>query len=159
MEIERLNRTDAGRLREIRLRALEDSPDAFGSTLSDQVHDPLQTWAESLDRLATFVAVLDGKDVGLVRAGPDAAEKSRAWLLSMWVAPEGRGQGIGDALVDTVVHWARKEGYLQVALDVGDTNLNAIALYERKGFRPTGHRGAFRPPRHHIAQHRRVLDL
>ena len=77
----------------------------------------------------------------------------------MWVAPVARGRGVGDGLVDAVVDWARAAGYPRVVLDVGDENLPAIRLYERKGFEPTGRTRTFSEPRTHIREHERALVL
>ena len=67
-------------------------------------------------------------------------------LISMWVAPEARRQGIGAALVDAVAHWARTRVLKRLFLDVVETNTPAIALYARKGFVPTGEAGTLLPP-------------
>jgi ribosomal protein S18 acetylase RimI-like enzyme len=159
MDIQRLS-VDAGlRLRHIRLRALADAPDAFGSTYAEAVARPMATWSEQLENIATFVAVKDGKDVGLVRCVGDAHLHDTAWLISMWVAPEARGQGIGDALVDAVIEYVRSTGSTRLLLDVADDNRQAIALYARKGFIPNGETGSLPSPRHHICEHQRELRL
>jgi GNAT superfamily N-acetyltransferase len=99
------------RLRRIRLRALADAPDAFGSTYADVAVRPLETWAKQLHEIATFVAVKDGEDVGLVRCASDEQDHDTAWLISMWVAPESRGQGVGSALIDAVIEFTRTSGF------------------------------------------------
>jgi hypothetical protein len=49
-----------------------------------------------------------------------------------------RGQGVGEALVDAVVGWARQRGTRSVWLDVREQNAHARRLYERCGFAATG---------------------
>ena len=44
MEIQRLSIDEALRLRHIRLRALADAPDAFGSTYAEASAHPLEIW-------------------------------------------------------------------------------------------------------------------
>lgn len=157
--VERLRPDEWERLRTIRLRALRDAPDAFGVTAARAAERSPESWREGLDHLATFVATRGGADIGLVRGAPDQDSPDGAWLISMWVAPEGRGLGVGDLLIASVVSWARTEGFGRLQLDVGDTNEHAIALYSRQGFEPTGHRGHLEPPRDHITEHRRELTL
>jgi len=159
IRIDRLTAGDWERLRAIRLRALADAPDSFGVTLARAEQRSVESWEEGLERLATFVATRQGVDVGLVRGAPDPDSPDGAWLISMWVAPEGRGLGAGDALIDSVIDWARAEGRRRLMLDVGDANAHAIALYDRKGFKPTGHTGCLAPPREHITEHRRERIL
>lgn len=159
MVIERLIERDADRLRAVRLRALEDAPDAFGSTHAEALTRGRDNWAAQLRNLATFVAVRDGVDVGMARGGPDHDRPGTAFLLSMWVAPEARGLGAGGALIDAIIAWARGAGFERLVLDVGDHNRAAIALYQRKGFEPTGVTGSLPAPREHVREHERALEL
>ena len=159
MDIQRLSMDEALRLRHIRLRALADAPDAFGSTYADVSAHPLDMWRQQLQEIVTFVAVHDGEDVGIVRCASDEHQHDTAWLLSMWVAPEARGQGVGNALIDAVIAYARARGAIRLLLDVGDQNQQAIALYARKGFKPNGHTGSLPAPRHHMREHQRELRL
>ncbi len=159
MKIHRLTGRDWKRGRDIRLRALRDSPDAFGSTLEREVLFSESDWISRLDRkdAVTFVAASDeGKDLGLVGGAPYGAD---AGLFSMWVDPAARGRGVGTILVKAVIEWAIEMGYSKVRLDVGDHNLPATAFYERNGFTATGVTGTLPPPREHITEHQRERDL
>jgi ribosomal protein S18 acetylase RimI-like enzyme len=160
ISVHRLGEEEWQRGKAIRLRALEDSPDAFGRLLGEELLFDDGLWQERLSRpnVATFVAVMGegGDDAGLVTGAPyDEA----VGLFSMWVAPEARGRGVGGALIDTLVDWARSNGNSELLLDVGDDNEPAIALYRRKGFERTGVIGTLPSPREYIAEHqrRRVL--
>ena len=67
VKIQRLTCDDAKRLREIRLRALVDSPDAFATTVEEVASQTPEFWERQLEQLATFVAIGDAGDVGIVR--------------------------------------------------------------------------------------------
>lgn len=55
----------------------------------------------------------------------------------MWVSPEVRGQGVGDALMAAVEGWAVRRGDIALKLAVFPHNAAAIALYRRNGYRDT----------------------
>lgn len=57
-----------------------------------------------------------------------------AELLSMAVAPNARGSGLGSRLVDTLLDQMKARGVDQVKVVAGDSNLAAISLYSRCGF-------------------------
>jgi ribosomal protein S18 acetylase RimI-like enzyme len=59
-------------------------------------------------------------------------------LFGMYVAPRGRGRGVGEALVRAVLEEARRRERPEVILEVASNNAPAIALYERCGFVRTG---------------------
>jgi GNAT superfamily N-acetyltransferase len=159
VEIVLLTVADGPRLRALRLRALRDAPYAFGSTYEASAAWPDESWTRQLIELVTFVVAVEGRDVGMVRCGPDEEAPDAAALRSMWVAPEARGRGAGDALIGAVVAWARGAGFRRVLLDVVDDNTAAVALYARHGFQPTGVTSSLPPPHEHGREHQRSLAL
>jgi hypothetical protein len=58
--------------------------------------------------------------------------------LSLYVAREHRGRGIGDALLSTLEERARALGYHKMVLAAFPTNGPGMRLYERHGFRTVG---------------------
>jgi ribosomal protein S18 acetylase RimI-like enzyme len=158
-KIERLFVGDEDRLRRIRLRALRDAPDAFETTFEAASGQPLESWRQQLETLATFVAVADGLDVGMVRGARQDGRHETADLISMWVAPEARHRSLGSALIVAVVGWARSEGFQRLVLEVTEGNTAALALYARAGFIPTGHVGSMRLPRAHLREIELALTL
>ncbi len=130
--------------RDLRLRALADAPSAFGSALADWQGDgdTEDRWRGRLALPAShnLVALLDGEPVGMASGVPADGAQSAAELISMWVAPQARGRGVGDALVLAVEAWARARGADTLELAVFEDNDAAAALYERHGFADTGRR-------------------
>jgi GNAT superfamily N-acetyltransferase len=127
-------------LRNIRLEALVDSPDFFGSTHADQLAITEIAWRESIARGGTFFAYTSGSNgtlpsglVGGLHEVPNTVE-----LVSLWVRPKARGQGVGQALVRAVMGWARERRATRVHLWLTDTNEPARLLYQRCGFTLTG---------------------
>jgi GNAT superfamily N-acetyltransferase len=59
-------------------------------------------------------------------------------LVFVWVSPRMRRRGLGTALVEQVLAWARAQGAARVHLRVTDGNLPAERLYTRSGFVRTG---------------------
>jgi ribosomal protein S18 acetylase RimI-like enzyme len=159
VQLIQLRTTEWQRLRSIRLSALRDSPDAFGSTLDEANGWSAEAWSEQLGQLPTMVAVKDGADVGMARWAQDQNRPDTAWLISMWVAPIARRAGVGSALINAIVERVRAAGITRLLLDVADDNAAAIALYELNGFAPNGQIGSLPPPRTHIREHRRERRL
>lgn len=148
--------------RAIRLRALADAPDAFGSTLAAEEALAPETWAARLARSATsgidraLAAEANGELVGLAWAKEDADEAAIVNLYQMWVAPQARGQGVAGALLDEAVRWAVERGAQAVQLGVTCTNAGALRLYQRAGFVDTGVREPLRPGAELIEQRMRL---
>ena len=161
-EVRRAEPHDWQRIREIRLRSLRDSPDAFGTTLAHDEARPDTEWrtrAEN-DDVAQFLATTqEGNPIGIAVGAPYTDYEDTAGLFAMWVAPESRGQKVGRAIVNAVVSWARNENYKRLILDVADENTVAVHLYESCGFITTGKTSTLPHPRQHIQEHERSLSL
>lgn len=92
---------------------------------------------------AAFVAVTNARPqqvVGIVTAEGNGrrAIRHRA-TIGLTIARDWRRQGIGQALMERVIHWARASGFItRLELDVLVRNEAAITLYERLGFQREG---------------------
>ena len=141
--------------RAMRRAALADAPTAFGSTLAEWsgAGDTEERWRSRLEGVAhNVLAELDGRQAGMVSA--TSAVEGDVELISMWVAPDARGKGVGDALVTHVRDWALELGAVRVVLDVRADNTFAISLYARHGFLDVGEvtdPGASPPERRMVA--------
>ena len=144
--------------RDLRLRALADSPDAFGSTLAAEAGRPDAEWARRLASSADvrvslpLVAEQDGELIGLAWGRIDASAPDVAALYQMWVAPTHRGRGVGRKLLEAVIAWATAQNaaFLELGVTCGDSP--ARRLYERAGFKPFGEPQPLRPGSTLLAQ-------
>ena len=142
MQIRRVRADEWRALRDVRLRALEEAPYAFGTRYEEARGRAERWWIEWTarscdgDGQAFFIAWDGGDPVGI--AGTYLEEDGRRWLISMWTDPASRGKGVGPALVDTVVAFARSAGSSELFLEVTHGNEAARVLYERCGFVATG---------------------
>ena len=58
-------------------------------------------------------------------------------MKRLYVGPDGRGLGIGKALMDRVIQMAREMHYRQMRLDTLSTMTAAISMYKKAGFAET----------------------
>lgn len=92
---------------------------------------------------AVFVAETPEGIVGRLSVARDSHPASRHVAdLGLIVAASHRRKGIGTALLDAAVSWARESGVRKLELHVFPHNEGAIALYEKYGFRREGYRTA-----------------
>jgi ribosomal protein S18 acetylase RimI-like enzyme len=133
---------DWERVRDVRVRALAEAPFVYGSRLEEEQDRPESFWRARLERqaAATFLALDGHQTVGLVRTLVAPEDVTSAELISMWVAPHARGQGVGRQLVAAVVEWAAHHDSTSVQLWVTETNAAARRLYESCGFVLSGGR-------------------
>lgn len=89
-------------------------------------------------RLPTTLATFRPEGMALGRAAGPEAE-----LLTLAVAPEARGRGVGATLVAAYEAAALERGAEESFLEVAETNAPARALYDRLGYRPAGRRPGY----------------
>jgi ribosomal protein S18 acetylase RimI-like enzyme len=125
-----------------------------GEALGPYVDDDT-SWRECRAMFASYLerggfallAERDGELVGYAVVGiapvsdtllPDTWQTGErvAEIESLSVAPEARGAGIGSALLDRIDAELEGEGISDVLVGAVVTNVDAIRLYERRGFRP-----------------------
>ena len=100
------------------------------------------------DKLAERIRqLLDGGDTAvlLAGAGPDGlavlrfrpalwSEALECYLAELYVVPAARGRGLGRALMNAAMDFARDEGADYMDLGTAETDVAARALYESLGF-------------------------
>lgn len=137
-------RSDEWKLyRDIRLRALESDPLAFGTTLNSALERNNSFWIERAMRNATssteslWIAQHSDIAVGIAGIFPVLQDFH---LYHMWVDPGFRRLHIGVRLMDSAIGWVKSEHPSAVIkLNVNKSQFAAIRLYVSRGFVPTGH--------------------
>ena len=120
----------------------------FQGTVPAAFFDPYLASAEDVigrmrDDGTVLVATIDDRIVGTVTYFRDANDEGMpvrmpdgtAGLRATAVDPAWRGQGIGRALVEACLERAARDAATSIALHTADFMVDAVALYERAGFR------------------------
>jgi L-amino acid N-acyltransferase YncA len=134
---------DAAAYQALRLRALQEHPEAFGSAYEDECTRPLAAVAERLQALPerfTLGAWSTGELVGIVSFYQSAGRKvcHRGGVGGMYVASAARGQGAGRALLAELINRARRLPALEeIILAVTVGNVTARSIYLAVGFQPS----------------------
>ncbi|BFL40359.1 ribosomal protein S18-alanine N-acetyltransferase [Agathobaculum sp. NSJ-28] len=95
---------------------------------------------EELGKGLFLVAERDGVAVGYVGCQTVLDE---GYITNVAVSPDCRRQGVGRALIGTLVSHAGAQGLAFVTLEARTSNMPAIALYENAGFQKVGVRKNF----------------
>jgi len=126
-------------LRRIRLMALAESPTAFETMFADAAAWSHERWRERARGSTTsrlFMAYRNGHPAGM--AGIYAEDDGSVQVISVWVRPEQRRQGVARVLIAAAIEFAVAAGLSPVLLWVAEGNTAARCLYEELGFRVTG---------------------
>jgi GNAT superfamily N-acetyltransferase len=148
VQIRRIRADEGPKNRDIRLRMLSESPDAFHSTVAATQARPNGYWrnlarcSALAEHRVIYVAESDGQWCGsaggVLDVGGSAVE-----VVGVWVDPVYRGQGVAAAMIASVLAWGRERSTAGAQLWVHDANDTAIRLYVRLGFTMTDQRQAF----------------
>lgn len=123
--------------RDVRLKALADSPQAFGITYAEAEANAASVWQQRADGPGPVVVALRGARpvaMGGLHAPEDSTD---AFVWGMGVEPESRGSGLGSGVLAELLAQAAQMDK-PVVLHVTEGNDGARRLYERHGFVSTG---------------------
>jgi ribosomal protein S18 acetylase RimI-like enzyme len=135
IEIRPLGSADAVAYRDLRLAALRDTPEAFGSTFERESVQPLAWFRDRLGNSHVFGAFrsLELLAVAGFARREGEKEKHKGLLWGMYVRPDARNAGIGRQLLEVVLAHAREHVEV-IQLCVVSGNEGARRLYARLGF-------------------------
>jgi GNAT superfamily N-acetyltransferase len=126
--------------RDVRLRALAESPGSFTATLAEETDREEQFWRDRMTRSLRLLAEQGPVPQGIVSLGPYEQEPSAAEVFGLYVVPEARGTGVAWRLVEAAAALATRQAYLQLYYWVGTDNGRAVGFAENFGFRTTDYR-------------------
>jgi GNAT superfamily N-acetyltransferase len=135
--------------RRLRLLALQDSPDSFGSTYEREAEFTDEEWISRLNasnrakHALPLIAELDGVAVGLAWGQIHSSSSipmntDAAHVYQMWMSPRARGYGLSKLLLNSIIDWAKKSNRKVVCLEVTIVNEAAVNLYKSIGFVAAG---------------------
>ena len=140
--IKKLDKNYWQELKEIRLEALQKSPDSFLASFEEESQSPDTIWIEKLENFTHFGYFFNEKIIAFCQLSFEKAKKilHTATLSSMFVSYERRGEGIGLELVNYVKNYAKNHGVKHLYLGCNAQNHCAIKLYKKSGFKVFGTR-------------------
>lgn len=145
MEFRKLVAEDASAYWELRLEALQNSPEAFGTSYEEAIQreNPIERVKGNFKVKGnyTFGAFNQYKLIGMVTLSQESSlkMKHRANIFAMYVSPAGRGKGIGKALMELAIEQARDSHEIEkINLSVVSSNGAAKNLYVQLGFKIFG---------------------
>jgi GNAT superfamily N-acetyltransferase len=89
-----------------------------------------------------FIACEGNAIYGSIYGTRDRESTDTGRVGGTWVEPAYRRQGIGKALLQAVISWAREERFNRLRLWAPLAGVGALALYRQAGFNETGRRRA-----------------
>jgi ribosomal protein S18 acetylase RimI-like enzyme len=145
VRIRKITREDAEDYWKLRLRALKEYPDAFGSLFEEAKDRPFEKVKERLNTAPDDVILgafsESGELIGMIGFIREKTKKMRhkAKIWGVYVVPEHQGGGVGKALLQEVLrHAAGLTGLERIQLTVASHNQKAKALYAQFGFQVYG---------------------
>lgn len=133
--------------KKLRLQSLQTDPSAFLGSLEEESSYPDATWQERLESSllpnnnTMLFAEDDGKIVGMVGILYNKPRKIQhiANIVSFYVDPMWRGQGIGKALIQKALEELAENNVIsKISIIVATPQEAAIALYQSFGFEQVG---------------------
>lgn len=139
LEIRPATEEDAAAIARIYNQGIEDRVATLETELRTQEERAQWLGARAI-RHTVLVAVSGELVVGWASLNPFNPRRAYDHVvdLSIYVAREHRGRGIGDALLGELVTAARRHGFHKMVLAAFPTNAPGMRLYERHGFQTVG---------------------
>lgn len=135
MQIKEITINEWKEFSDLYLELLKNDPDAFADDYEDIKMRTREDWEKSFEkREKTFVAIEDGKYVGMGRVNFYEEIPDVPVLHKLGVLPKHRGKGIAHALIDIRERWAFSEGAKKIRLYVMANKSRTIEFSKKNGY-------------------------
>jgi GNAT superfamily N-acetyltransferase len=135
VEVSLLSKDEWERLRDIRLRALKENPEAFGADLNEVQSRTKDGWLKDYEKEDYLVASINGTDVGMLYIEVlNGDHSATCWIGGCWTDSAYRGKGVMRALFNYIDEHAVEKKWTRQGLGVWVDNSTAIKAYETLGF-------------------------
>lgn len=140
--IRQIRRSEAGQVRNLRLRSLADAPEAMGGNYRSAERRAWARWEARTKSFArgeqSVMFVAEHPHGRLMGSGGAITTLSSLYgdveLMWMWAEPQSRQQGIAGALLTQIEKWGQAVGHARMLLECGAGNQVATSLYSRRGY-------------------------
>lgn len=132
-----LNSNEWFKYKDIRLKAVQNCSEAFGTTYAEELKETKEDWIDRLKHNMLF-AIKNENAIGMIGAVVSNSEKKkhRALLISFYIDDDERKNGIGTKLLKELINLIKSKYNFLMFLDlyVTTTQKEAIELYKKFGF-------------------------
>jgi len=101
---------------------------------SDEEVSQMSKFYQASAKSLYLVALIDDQVVGGCGIAPFETSNEVCELRKLFLLPDSRGSGIGQALTEQCLHFAKQQGFNQCYLDTCSNMTTAITLYNKLGF-------------------------
>lgn len=126
--------------RALRLAGLQESPDSFVGSYTEEAAYSEECWRSLMRRASRLLAERDGVPRGIVSCAIVDDDPASADVYGLWVDPATRQAGVAWQLMEAVALLATTPSRTQLYYWVGTENTRAIAFAINFGFRPSPER-------------------
>ena len=143
MMIKALTPADWQTMKDFRLKALKESPEAFARTYEEELAFDDNVWIKRTDGASEgkericFLCFDGEKPVGIGGSSVSKQRKQASSVNSVWVDPAYRGTEAAKMIMDCLKDWASSIGLTQMEGLVTSTNERALGFYKKYGFEVT----------------------
>lgn len=107
--------------------------DSYLAVMDGDEHDFYHQY-NKIDMLKNCVVIFDDKEAIAIGAIKEWDSKSME-VKRMFTLPEKRGKGLASAILKELEIWAKESGYEKTVLETGKRQTEAIALYNKCGYK------------------------
>lgn len=137
VQVREMHRSDWERVRDIYKMGIEGGIATFETKAPDW-----EEWNKSKLTYGRLVAEIKGNVAGWVAITPYSSRQVYKGVveLGIYVDPDFQGNGIGSALIESILKICQKEGVWTIQAGVFPENIASLALHQKFGFNVVGRR-------------------